>query len=104
MKSKLLLVADDHYYREMLQIRFEAIGYHVDFPQTLEDLKNPLPSNLGHDRQRHGFQSFGHGEITGPFKTTNKPRFFLHGKKRTRTGAPLEGKRGEGSVREIKEG
>ena len=40
MKSKLLLVANDHDYREMIQVRLEAIGYHVEFPHSLEDLKS----------------------------------------------------------------
>jgi two-component system chemotaxis response regulator CheY len=40
MTSNLLLVANDHDYREVLQIRLEALGYHVQFPESSEELKN----------------------------------------------------------------
>lgn len=40
MKAQLLLVEDDHAYQEILQVRLEALGCHVQVSRSPEELKS----------------------------------------------------------------
>ena len=92
MKSKLLLVSNDHHYQEMLQIRFDAMDYHVESPQSLDDLKDLSLRQWDMIVSDSEFQGTNVEQLISLLKPKENPVFFYTEKNAQELAPPLKAK------------